>query len=42
MKAVVIYESMYGNTHLVANAVGKGLSETAEVVSEIDRLGSWG
>jgi len=32
MKAVVIYESMYGNTHLVADAIGRGLSETAEVV----------
>ena len=32
MKAVVIYESMYGNTHLVADAIGKGLGETAEVV----------
>jgi flavodoxin-like protein len=32
MKAVVIYESMYGNTHLIANAIGKGLSETADVV----------
>ena len=32
MKAVVIYESMYGNTHLIADAIGKGLSDTAEVV----------
>lgn len=32
MKAVVIYESMYGNTHLVADAIGEGLSETVEVV----------
>ena len=32
MKAVVIYESMYGNTHLIANAIGRGLSETADVV----------
>ena len=32
MKAVVIYESMYGNTHLVANAIGEGLRDTAEVV----------
>ena len=32
MKAVVIYESMYGNTHLVADAIGKGLSEAADVV----------
>src|SRR6476659_4152506 len=32
MKAVVVYESMYGNTHRIANAIGKGLSATAEVV----------
>ena len=32
MKAVVIYESMYGNTHLIADAIGDGLRETAEVV----------
>jgi hypothetical protein len=25
MKAVVVYESMYGNTHLVADAIGQGL-----------------
>jgi Flavodoxin len=33
MKAVVIYESMYGNTHLVANAIADGLRETAEAVA---------
>jgi hypothetical protein len=27
MNAVVIYESMYGNTHLIAGAIGRGLSE---------------
>ncbi len=27
MKAVVIYESMYGNTHLIAEAIGTGLRE---------------
>ena len=32
MKAVVIYESIYGNTHLVADAIGEGLSKTVEVV----------
>ncbi|HUP72012.1 MAG TPA: flavodoxin domain-containing protein [Acidimicrobiales bacterium] len=32
MKAMVIYESMYGNTHLIANAIGDGLRQTAEVV----------
>lgn len=33
MRAVVIYESMYGNTHLVADAVGRGLGAGTEVVS---------
>jgi hypothetical protein len=32
MKAVVIYESMYGNTHLIADAIGDGLRQAAEVV----------
>jgi hypothetical protein len=32
MKAVVIYESMYGNTHQIANAIGEGLGSVAEVV----------
>jgi flavorubredoxin len=32
MKAVVIYESMYGNTHQIANAIGEGLGPIAEVV----------
>jgi hypothetical protein len=31
MKAVVIYESMYGNTHLIADAVASGLSVYGEV-----------
>jgi Flavodoxin len=31
MKAVVVYESMYGNTHLIAQAIGEGLRESAEV-----------
>src|SRR3954471_21728716 len=30
MKAVVVYESMYGNTHLVANAIAQGLREIGE------------
>ena len=25
MRAVIVYESMYGNTHLVADAIGEGL-----------------
>ena len=32
MKAVVIYESMYGNTHQIASAIGDGLRSAAEVV----------
>jgi len=32
MKAVVIYESMYGNTHQIANAISDGLRQSAEVL----------
>ncbi len=32
MKAIVVYESMYGNTHLVADAIGRGLATSGEVV----------
>lgn len=32
MKAVVVYESMYGNTHQVADAIGRGLAGSGEVV----------
>lgn len=32
MRAVVIYESMYGNTHAIANAIGRGLGPANEVV----------
>lgn len=31
MRAVVVYESMYGNTHLVADAIGAGLAATFDV-----------
>jgi hypothetical protein len=31
MRAVVVYESMYGNTHQVAEAVGAGLGSACEV-----------
>jgi hypothetical protein len=34
MRAVVVYESMYGNTHLIADAIGAGL-ETAFDVSVV-------
>jgi flavodoxin-like protein len=32
VKALVIYESMYGNTHLVAEAIAEGLRASADVV----------
>jgi hypothetical protein len=32
MKAVVVYESMYGNTHRVADAIGRGLAAAGDVV----------
>jgi len=31
MRALVVYESMYGNTHLVAGNIADGLRETCEV-----------
>jgi Flavodoxin domain len=31
MRAVVVYESMYGNTHQVAEAIGAGLEPTCSV-----------
>jgi hypothetical protein len=31
MRALVVYESMFGNTHAVAEAIGRGLADTAEV-----------
>lgn len=31
MRAVVVYESMYGNTHLVADAIGAGLEPAFDV-----------
>ncbi len=36
MRTVVVYESMYGNTHLVADAVGRGLGPATEVISVHD------
>jgi hypothetical protein len=32
MHAVIVYESMFGNTHAIADAVGKGLEPMLEVV----------
>jgi flavodoxin len=31
MRAVVIYESMYGNTHAIADAIGRGLAPENDV-----------
>jgi hypothetical protein len=31
MRAVVVYESMYGNTHVIADAIGRGLAPGNEV-----------
>ncbi|HEV2450517.1 MAG TPA: flavodoxin domain-containing protein [Streptosporangiaceae bacterium] len=31
MRAVVVYESMYGNTHLIADAIAAGLQPACEV-----------
>ena len=33
MRAVVVYESMYGNTHLIAEAIGDGLGEDGTEVT---------
>jgi hypothetical protein len=42
VKALVIYESMYGNTHLVAEAIAEGLRASADVgvasVAEADAM----
>jgi len=32
MRAVVVYESMFGNTHLIADAISKGLEPLGEVI----------
>jgi hypothetical protein len=31
MKAMIVYESMYGNTHAVADAIGQGLGPAGEI-----------
>jgi hypothetical protein len=37
MRAVIVYESMYGNTHVVADHIGAGLGESFEVlVTSVD------
>jgi hypothetical protein len=35
MKALIVYESMYGNTHLIADAIADGLRGTADA-AEVD------
>jgi flavodoxin len=35
MRAVVVYESMFGNTHAVADAIGKGLGQGLESVDNV-------
>jgi hypothetical protein len=39
MKALVIYESMYGNTHLIADAIGRGVEDGGNevLVLPVDR-----
>jgi flavodoxin-like protein len=32
MQVVIVYESMYGNTHVVADAIGAGLEPAADVL----------
>ncbi|HEY4853286.1 MAG TPA: flavodoxin domain-containing protein [Streptosporangiaceae bacterium] len=32
MRVVIVYESMYGNTHMVADAIGAGLEPAADVI----------
>ena len=39
MKAVVVYESMYGNTHLVAEAIATGLRGQADDVVVVASVG---
>ncbi len=36
MRAVVVYESMFGNTHAIADAIGKGLGQGLEPVDTVD------
>jgi len=35
MRAVVVYESMFGNTHAIADAIGKGLGQGLESVDNV-------
>ncbi|WP_198417869.1 hypothetical protein [Cryobacterium serini] len=44
MRALIVYESMYGNTRLVAEAIGRGLApaEVTLVPGEVRRAEAWG
>ena len=35
MRAVVVYESMFGNTHVIADAIGKGIGQGLEPVGNV-------
>jgi len=35
MRAVIIYESMFGNTHAIADAIGKGIGQGLEAVDNV-------
>jgi hypothetical protein len=39
MRALVVYESMYGNTHLIANAIGRGLAEVPDIAIDVLPVG---
>ena len=39
MKAVVVYESLWGNTAAIAAAIAEGMGDGA---SELDRARAWG
>ena len=38
MRALVVYESMYGNTHEVATAIGDGLGDAADIAVDVVSL----
>ena len=38
MRAIVVYESMYGNTHTIAEAIGTGLGRVTDVVDGVEVL----
>lgn len=42
MRAVVVYESMYGNTRLIAHAIAKGMARTSDVEVDVVPVGQAG